>query len=170
MSNSNDKQNKQNHNQILKLHGLQMDKVIDLKLNVCCSKCKHKKYFFKLDYPILVKLTNDCCNLDSSIVIPKCFEIGHTLFKIECDDHITFKYTNLDKHSKIMNVKAKNIDGYYIINLETSSDLKYNKLCIEEFVVQVQCLSEIKKCEHSAKIGELVYTEKTKKCPLSYSK
>jgi hypothetical protein len=146
---------------ILKISGLEMDKTINLTLGVCCTSCNNTKYFFRLKCPILVKLTNDCCNLDPSIVIPKCFEVGHTLFKIECPEHISFRYMNLEKHQKINdNFKPKDSNGYYVLELETSSDLECNTLCIEKLIIQVKCLSKIRKCEHSAKIGKLVYTEK----------
>ena len=104
-------------------------------------------------------MTNKCCNLNSSIIIPKCFNVDSTVFKIDNSDKICFYYTNLDTHNKIHKVNIKTHYGYYIIDLDTSSNINNNTICIEKFFIEVRCLSKINNCVNIVNFGNLVHSK-----------
>ena len=135
---------------------LKFDKPLNLELKVECVCDDIINYKFELAMPQLLRLCNECCNLNVSIIIPICFEIDCSLFRVH---DVEMQYQNLEIHKDIQTSAVKCNKGYYIVPIETSHEMKCNILCIETFIIKVLPKSFTNNCEHSANIGELVYTD-----------
>lgn len=120
------------------------------------NKCSMvTKYYFKLENPQIITLYNNSCDLDACIILPNCLKVGTSIFKIRKLAFI--KYQNLDVHSDSIISYAQFSKGYATIPIETSNDVKYNKICIEKFFIEVTPLCDDSDSTQKESSGILSY-------------
>lgn len=103
------------------------------------------KYKFRLCCPTVIDFTNDC--LDKiGLKIPKCFEVNmdgvKTYFNtIKIGTKI--KYCNMSTGGTMETVYPREINGCFILDINTSEDENINKICFDaiDICVKPKCYS-----------------------------
>lgn len=116
-------------------------------------------YEFRLKCPQKCLLKNPCTNVDASMKIPECFELDGVILIV--DSEPTIEYQNLEIHESPINNIGSKKNGYYIIDLELSTETIDNTLCVTSLNIPVKFAKENNLCkELNGCMGELVHVDK----------